>query len=203
MSFQPPVPAGTNPYTRPSHAPGARPKWTRKRVLFPAAGLLFFVGVGIGASGDPAPGAQDAQNAAKARPAPTVTVTRTATVTATPKPAPTVTVTVTAAPEPAADKAGNDFADASDEGAENGTSHPSGTSGTSGTSGSSHPSGSSGTSGTDGAGTDDDADSPPADTATYYANCTAVRAAGANPIHRGEPGFGAHLDRDGDGVACE
>ncbi|PCG84290.1 calcium-binding protein [Streptomyces sp. WZ.A104] len=38
---------------------------------------------------------------------------------------------------------------------------------------------------------------------TYYANCTAVRAAGAAPIHAGEPGYGRHLDRDGDGVACE
>lgn len=38
---------------------------------------------------------------------------------------------------------------------------------------------------------------------TSYANCTAVRAAGAAPIHRGDPGYGSHLDRDGDGVACE
>ncbi|WP_342285394.1 excalibur calcium-binding domain-containing protein [Streptomyces sp. CLV115] len=38
---------------------------------------------------------------------------------------------------------------------------------------------------------------------TYYANCTAVRSAGAAPIHAGEPGYGRHLDRDGDGVACE
>ncbi|MET9610720.1 excalibur calcium-binding domain-containing protein [Streptomyces sp. NPDC006512] len=36
-----------------------------------------------------------------------------------------------------------------------------------------------------------------------YRNCTAVRAAGAAPIRRGDPGFGDHLDRDGDGVACE
>lgn len=37
----------------------------------------------------------------------------------------------------------------------------------------------------------------------YYANCAAVRAAGAAPIHRGEPGYSRKLDRDGDGVACE
>lgn len=37
----------------------------------------------------------------------------------------------------------------------------------------------------------------------YYKNCTAVRAAGAAPIRRGDPGYGSHLDRDGDGVACE
>ncbi|MFE7095710.1 excalibur calcium-binding domain-containing protein [Streptomyces erythrochromogenes] len=36
-----------------------------------------------------------------------------------------------------------------------------------------------------------------------YANCAAVRAAGAAPIRRGDPGYGRHLDRDGDGVACE
>lgn len=37
----------------------------------------------------------------------------------------------------------------------------------------------------------------------YYKNCTAVRAAGAAPIRRGDPGYGRHLDKDGDGVACE
>ena len=37
----------------------------------------------------------------------------------------------------------------------------------------------------------------------YYANCDAVRAAGAAPIHAGEPGYAPHLDRDGDGVGCE
>ncbi|THA85411.1 excalibur calcium-binding domain-containing protein [Streptomyces sp. A0592] len=36
-----------------------------------------------------------------------------------------------------------------------------------------------------------------------YNNCAAVRAAGAAPIRRGDPGYGRHLDRDGDGVACE
>jgi hypothetical protein len=36
-----------------------------------------------------------------------------------------------------------------------------------------------------------------------YRNCTAARAAGAAPVRRGDPGYGAHLDRDGDGVGCE
>jgi hypothetical protein len=36
-----------------------------------------------------------------------------------------------------------------------------------------------------------------------YANCTAVRAAGAAPIHVGDPGYSRNLDRDGDGVGCE
>lgn len=38
---------------------------------------------------------------------------------------------------------------------------------------------------------------------TYYRNCDAARAAGAAPVHAGDPGYGSHLDRDGDGVACE
>lgn len=37
----------------------------------------------------------------------------------------------------------------------------------------------------------------------YYSNCTEVRAAGAAPIHRGEPGYSSKLDRDGDGTACD
>lgn len=37
----------------------------------------------------------------------------------------------------------------------------------------------------------------------YYRNCAAARAAGAAPIRAGEPGYGSHLDRDGDGKACE
>jgi hypothetical protein len=36
-----------------------------------------------------------------------------------------------------------------------------------------------------------------------YANCSEVRAAGAAPIHRGEPGYRPGLDRDGDGIACD
>ena len=36
-----------------------------------------------------------------------------------------------------------------------------------------------------------------------FKNCAAARAAGAAPIHAGEPGWGPHLDRDGDGVGCE
>jgi uncharacterized membrane-anchored protein YhcB (DUF1043 family) len=44
---------------------------------------------------------------------------------------------------------------------------------------------------------------PPASSSTYYENCDAVRAAGAAPIRTGDPGYAGHLDRDGDGVACE
>jgi hypothetical protein len=50
---------------------------------------------------------------------------------------------------------------------------------------------------------------PPASTAApvveepYYANCDAVRAAGAAPIHPGDPGWRQAFDRDKDGVGCE
>lgn len=37
----------------------------------------------------------------------------------------------------------------------------------------------------------------------YYPNCDAARRAGRAPIRRGQPGYGSHLDRDGDGIACE
>lgn len=37
----------------------------------------------------------------------------------------------------------------------------------------------------------------------YYGNCDAARAAGAAPVRSGDPGYGRHLDRDGDGVGCE
>ncbi|KAD3514967.1 DUF1524 domain-containing protein [Arthrobacter yangruifuii] len=35
-----------------------------------------------------------------------------------------------------------------------------------------------------------------------YANCTAVKAAGAAPIRPGNPGWDPKFDRDGDGVGC-
>ncbi|GGT31868.1 hypothetical protein GCM10010271_39870 [Streptomyces kurssanovii] len=41
------------------------------------------------------------------------------------------------------------------------------------------------------------------DADVYYENCTAARAAGAAPVHRGEPGYGSHLDRDNDGTGCD
>nr|WP_234712914.1 excalibur calcium-binding domain-containing protein [Mycolicibacterium komanii] len=38
---------------------------------------------------------------------------------------------------------------------------------------------------------------------TYYKNCSAAREAGVAPIMQGEDGYAPHLDRDGDGIACE
>jgi hypothetical protein len=43
----------------------------------------------------------------------------------------------------------------------------------------------------------------PPTASVYYANCAAVRAAGADPISTGDPGYSRKLDRDGDGIACE
>lgn len=39
--------------------------------------------------------------------------------------------------------------------------------------------------------------------AKTYANCRAVWNDLGRPIRRNEPGYGSHLDRDGDGVGCE
>ncbi|GAA4543417.1 excalibur calcium-binding domain-containing protein [Pseudonocardia xishanensis] len=43
----------------------------------------------------------------------------------------------------------------------------------------------------------------PAPASAYYADCSAARAAGAAPLHRGDAGYRSALDRDNDGVACE
>jgi len=45
--------------------------------------------------------------------------------------------------------------------------------------------------------------SAPGLSAGAFVNCDAARAAGAAPVHIGEPGYGRHLDRDGDGIGCE
>ena len=36
-----------------------------------------------------------------------------------------------------------------------------------------------------------------------FRNCTEARAAGYSRIRRGTYGYGSHLDRDNDGIACE
>ena len=43
----------------------------------------------------------------------------------------------------------------------------------------------------------------PARPSSPFKNCTAARDAGAAPVYLGDPGYGPHLDRDGDGVGCE
>ena len=37
----------------------------------------------------------------------------------------------------------------------------------------------------------------------HYDNCFQAWRAGALPLHRGDPGYGPHLDDDNDGTACE
>lgn len=46
-------------------------------------------------------------------------------------------------------------------------------------------------------------DSSPAHSTGAFRNCAEARAAGKAPVRRGQPGYGPHLDRDGDGVGCE
>lgn len=41
------------------------------------------------------------------------------------------------------------------------------------------------------------------ESSVYYRTCAEAKRAGAAPLHRGEPGYSRHLDRDNDGVACE
>ncbi|MFD2467358.1 excalibur calcium-binding domain-containing protein [Amycolatopsis silviterrae] len=49
----------------------------------------------------------------------------------------------------------------------------------------------------------EDTPEPEQPSSAYYKNCAAAKAAGAAPLHRGDPGYRSALDRDGDGVACE
>ncbi len=42
-----------------------------------------------------------------------------------------------------------------------------------------------------------------ASTGWSYRNCAEARRAGAAPLRRGAPGYGPHMDGDGDGIACE
>ncbi|WP_240311747.1 excalibur calcium-binding domain-containing protein [Nocardioides houyundeii] len=44
---------------------------------------------------------------------------------------------------------------------------------------------------------------PKAPAPVWFQNCDAARAAGAAPVLVGDPGYGRHLDRDGDGSGCE
>lgn len=48
-----------------------------------------------------------------------------------------------------------------------------------------------------------EAPAPGAQGEAYFAKCADARAAGAAPLHAGQPGYRPGLDGDGDGVACE
>lgn len=43
----------------------------------------------------------------------------------------------------------------------------------------------------------------PATPTVHYRSCAEARSAGAAPVRLGDPGYGTHLDRDGDGIGCE
>ncbi len=49
---------------------------------------------------------------------------------------------------------------------------------------------------------DESGQSQPPDSGPF-ANCDDARAAGAAPVHRGEPGYAPNLDRDNDGIGCD
>ncbi|TYP89895.1 GmrSD restriction endonuclease domain-containing protein [Blastococcus xanthinilyticus] len=57
--------------------------------------------------------------------------------------------------------------------------------------------------GPDAAGPAPEVATTPGPAAPVYADCAAVRAAGAAPIRRADPGFSPAFDGDGDGVGCE
>ena len=77
------------------------------------------------------------------------------------------------------------------------------TGGSTGRSSSATASGGGGTSGTGSSGAGVGIVEAPTAGSASYANCDAVRAAGAAPIHSGDPGFQPKFDRDNDGVGCE
>ena len=37
----------------------------------------------------------------------------------------------------------------------------------------------------------------------WFSSCADAKAAGYGPMSDGDPGYAPHLDRDGDGIACE
>lgn len=41
------------------------------------------------------------------------------------------------------------------------------------------------------------------ESSVFYSGCREVRAAGAAPLHRGQPGYREGMDGDDDGIACE
>ena len=43
----------------------------------------------------------------------------------------------------------------------------------------------------------------PAGGTAAFASCAEAKAAGKAPLHKGDPGYSAKMDGDGDGVACE
>ncbi|MCM2387654.1 excalibur calcium-binding domain-containing protein [Streptomyces albipurpureus] len=183
MSNQyPPHPYGPTP---PPAAGGGTPLDGKRKTLFGCGGMVAIAVVLAAIVGSCAP---DEVVKTKAVPGPTITVTRTVTA---PPPAPptttpattpaTATATATTAPSPVREETKPSTPKPKPKPKSTPKPKPTPAADDSG-----------GSTSTGGGGAD-----------VYYKNCTAVRAAGADPIRRGDPGYGSHLDRDGDGVACE
>ncbi|MFT3888018.1 MAG: excalibur calcium-binding domain-containing protein [Arachnia sp.] len=188
-----------------------KPLLRRAWVLPTATGLFgLFLGVGAATSGETTTAVPLAQTVVTmpAAPAPTVTVTMTPspgpTVTVTPVPEPAPTVTVTSTPEPGPTVTVTATAEAKDTEIASLVGSPK----TNPTKKASTPAAKRSAAAKKSA-TAKKTKKPAAKktvkktTSVYYKNCTAVRAAGADPIYRGEPGYSRKLDRDGDGIACE
>ena len=153
--------------------PRRTPRWARKRFVLPALAFTGLIGIGIG-------GAGAAGETSQAAGAPESRATTTATATA------TVTATASAAPEakpearptPTVTKTvkvpvRTTVTATAEAPADVPDAEP---------------------------GTESGADE---DASVSYGNCSEARAANAAPVHRGDPGYGRHLDRDGDGVGCD
>ncbi len=172
----------SNPYTispLPDPQPAASPRPLRKmKRVYVGGVLIMLVGFGCGSADGPERD-RAAAVGAKPRPGPTVTETVTAKPLAKSLAGPTATATVTAAPRPRVTitEPGPTVAVTETETAE---VYDAGSGGSWGSGGS------------DDEGSD-----------VYYENCSAARAAGAAPVHRGAPGYGSHLDRDNDGTGCD
>ncbi|MFI9241660.1 excalibur calcium-binding domain-containing protein [Streptomyces sp. NPDC053086] len=164
----------TNPYTTPPVPPAPRTAPRWARKRYVLPALGLALFVGVAIGAADDTASTDAKPVAAApRPTVTVTATATATETATPQAAPTVTRTHTVKVTRTVTAQPAADDDTSAYGDDSG-----------GGSGSGSGSGSGGGS-------------------VYYANCSEARAAGDTPLYAGDPGYDSHLDRDGDGVACE
>ena len=171
----------SNPYNTPGNPPQTPPPSPAPdrrgprwaRKRFVLPAIGLAFVIGLAMSGG---GREDGKDPVSADPRPTATVTATATATVTA----TATATETATPEPAATVTVRATRTVTAEPAVDADTGSDG--------------GSDGGSGTDGGSGGGD---------VYYQNCAAARAAGAAPVHVGDPGYAPHLDRDGDGVGCE
>lgn len=160
----------------PARGLAAIPKKLRLPLGITAGALLVLLGVGIGAGAQNSPTPAPIAAPVTATPTPTPTVTPTPTPTPTPTTPPT-TVAPEATQEPA--PAPEPDADTAADGSSDGGAAPVPIADIP---------------------ADDGADAAPS---AYYSSCAEAHDAGVTPLYEGDPGYGTHLDRDKDGVACE